>query len=78
MKQQTFRPLKVSVSTSTVVAQILSKASKLRSCEEFKLVSVSPDRTTEQRDKHRKLVKQLKTRGNDQPDKRFYNKGDLR
>ena len=37
---------------------------------------MSPDRSPEQREAHRELVKELKTKRIAEPDKRFYIKGD--
>ena len=52
--QQKPRPVKVSISNVTTVNQILFK--------QYKHVFFSPDRTKEERDEHRDLAKQLKTK----------------
>ena len=66
------RPVKVTVSSSTIVQQILSKARSLRNSEHYKKVFISADRSTEQRAKQRELVQELKRRRTEEPDKRFY------
>ena len=71
-RKQSPRPVKVSVSNSTIATQILSRARNLRDSQQFKKVFISPDRTPEQRAVHRKLVEQLKTKKNDEPNKRHY------
>ena len=70
------RPVKVTVSSSLMVVQILSNARKLRQSENFKAVFVTPDRSMEQREIHRNLVKELKEKSELNPSKRFYIKGD--
>ena len=69
------RPVKVTVSSSLMVSQILIKARKLRLTDKFKSVFVSPDRSMEQRETHRNLVKELKEKASSNPSKRFYIKG---
>ena len=69
------RPVKVTVSSSTIVQQILSKARSLRNSEYYKKVFISADRSTEQRAQHRELVQELKRRRTEEPDKRFYIRG---
>lgn len=58
--QATVRPVKVTLSSSTCVKLILSKARQLRSSEKFRTVFLSPDRTLEERSKHKELVAELK------------------
>ena len=65
------RPVKVSVSNSSVVTQILTKCRNLRNIDRFKDVFISPDRTKEERDERRDLVKQLKLKRTAEPDKHF-------
>ena len=60
------------VSSLTIVQQILSKARSLRNSEHYKKVFISADRSTEQRAKQRELVQELKRRRTEEPDKRFY------
>lgn len=69
------RPVKVTLSTSTLAHHILMKASKLRRVEQHKNVFISPDRSPEQRAAHRELVLQLKKRAGDEPSSRHYIRG---
>ena len=69
------RPVKVIVSSSTIVQQILSKARSLRNSEHYKKVFISADWSTEQRAQQRGLVQELKRRRTEEPDKRFYIRG---
>ena len=72
---KTTRPVKVTVSNSTIVRQILSAARALRHSEHYKGVFISPDRSVEQRSQHKELVLELKRRMEDDPDKKHYIKG---
>jgi hypothetical protein len=69
------RPVKVTVSNSTIVRQILSADRALRHSEHYKEVFISPDRSAEQRSQHKELVLELKQRMKDDPDKKHYIKG---
>ena len=60
------------VSSSTIVQQILSKARSLRNSEHYKKVFISADWSTEQRAQQRGLFQELKRRRTEEPDKRFY------
>ena len=66
------RPVKVTLTSSTCAKLILSKARKLRSTEKFKTVFLSPDRTVEERSKHKELVAQLKQKIVQEPHKRHF------
>ena len=74
-KQVADRPVKVTLTSSTIVQQILTRARHLRSSELFGKVFISPDRSPEERAEQQKLVLELKKRSNDQPDKRHFIKG---
>ena len=54
------RPVKVTLSSSSTVTQILVKSRNLRQSEDHKAVFVTPDRTFDQRAEQRKLVLELK------------------
>ena len=69
------RPVKVTVASSAIVKEVLSRAKHLKNCSGFKGVYISPDRSIEQRAEHRKLVLELKQRLLDQPDKRHFIRG---
>lgn len=66
------RPVKVTLSSSVSVNQILSKARNLRTCEKHKSVFLSADRSYEQRTEHRLLVSELKKKNTDEPEKRHF------
>ena len=71
-KQVADRPVKVTLTSSTIVQQILTRARHLRSSELFGKVFISPDRSPEERAEQQKLVLELKKRSNDEPDKRHF------
>ena len=70
--KQFARPVKVSVSSPTIVQQVLSKARKLRNSEQYGHVFISPDRTAEQRAEQKKLVQERKKKATDEPNKRHF------
>ena len=53
------RPVKVSLSSSSIVQQILKNSSKLSGTEKFKRVFLAPDRTAEERAHRKELVLEL-------------------
>ena len=67
--------MKVTLSSSSTANQILSEARKLRLSDKFTSVFISPDRTFEDRVKHRLLVQDLRKKKSSEPDKRHYIKG---
>ena len=69
------RPVKVTVASSAIVKEVLSRAKHLKNCSGFRGVYLSPDRSVEQRAEHRKLVLELKQRLVDQPGKRHFIRG---
>ena len=69
------RPVKVTVASSAIVKEVLSRAKHLKNCSGFGGVYLSPDRSVEQRAEHRKLVLELKQRLVDQPGKRHFIRG---
>jgi len=56
------RPTLVSFDTESVKLAVLANAPQLRFHKKFNKVYVSPDRTRFEREKHRKLVEELKRR----------------
>ena len=62
------RPVKVTVDSSMIVSDILRKSKDLKQSV-FDKVFLKPDRTMEQRKKHRDLVAKLKQNIKDSPDK---------
>ena len=68
----TARPVKVTTSSATIVDHILYKAKRLKQTIKFKTVFLSPDRSLEQREKHRQLVLDLKKKTLEEPSKKHY------
>ena len=71
-KTGTVRPVKVTLTSSTAVHQILAKSRQLKLVEKFKSVYVCPDRSPEERAARRTLVKELKSAAAEQPGFRHY------
>ena len=71
------RPVKVTVASSAIVKEVLSRAKHLKNCSGFRGVYISPDRSVEQRAEHRKLVTELKQRLIDQLEKRHFIRGNV-
>jgi hypothetical protein len=69
------RPIKVSLSSSVAVNQILAKARSLRTSARHKAVFICHDRSPEERAQHRLLVEELKKRREDNPRTKFYIRG---
>ena len=74
-KSAAVRPVKVTLSSSTIVQHILVKSRNLRLSEKYKTVFLSPDRTAEQRAQQRELVLELKKKAAADPLKRHFLKG---
>ena len=66
------RLVKVKLSSSLIVNQILRKSRNLRTNERFKTVFLAPDRTFEQRVQHKELVQELKNKSVAEPGKKFF------
>ena len=66
------RPVKVKLSSSLIVDQLLTKVKTLRNISRFSSVFVCPDRSPEQRKIQKELVKELKEKAEAEPDKRFF------
>lgn len=71
----TARPVKVTLSSSTIVHQILVNARNLRQSEKHKSVFLTPDRSMEQQALRKQLVLDLKKKKEEQPKRRHYIKG---
>ena len=69
------RPIKVNLSSSVAVHQILAKAKRLRTSAKHKSVFICQDRSPEDRAQHRLLVEELKNRRSDDASKKFYIRG---
>ena len=72
MEPNKTRPLKVEFDSSTEVEMILKHAHKLKANSEFRTVYLSPDRTSEQRQSHNKLVKKMKEMINQDNSKYYF------
>ena len=66
------RPVKVRLSSSLIVHQILDNARKLRLSAKFKTVFLSPDRSIEERKVRKELITDMKAKALAEPDKKFY------
>jgi molybdopterin-biosynthesis enzyme MoeA-like protein len=66
------RPVKVTLSSSSIARQILSQTRRLHKSESFGSVFVRPDRSEEERSRHRLLVEELFKKREDEPSKRHY------
>jgi len=66
------RPIKVTLSSSTVVRQILLKARNLRLSDNYESIFLAPDRSIEQRAQQKELVDGLKRKKAEEPDKRHF------
>lgn len=66
------RPVKVTVSTSVAVSQILAKARNLRSSPKHSSVYISQDRSPAEREQHKLLVAELKKKRDADKSKRYY------
>ena len=69
------RPIKVKLSSPSIVKTVLGQAKLLRNSDKLKSVFVKPDLSIEERTKRRQLVQDLKQRRISEPDKRHYIKG---
>ena len=72
IKSQKPRPVKVTLSSSLFVAQILSKARRLKENPTYSSVFLSPDRSKDQRAEHRALIVDLKQRRIDRPSEKHF------
>ena len=68
-KKKVVRPVKVTVSDSNIVQQILRKSRHLRKKDQYKTVFISPDRSADERAEHKRLVLELKEKVKQEPDK---------
>ena len=69
------RPIKVSLTSSTYVHQILQAARGLKTSEAFKNVFVCPDRTIDERKARKGAVTELKQKQLAEPTKKHYIRG---
>ena len=71
-KETTKRPVKVSLSSSSLVYEALRQARKLRHSEKFSKVFVRPDRSVEERAQDKVLVQDLLKKREAEPNKLHY------
>ena len=71
-KDNSKRPVKVSLSSASTVYTILSQARKLRQSEKFSKVFIRPDRSEEERARDRLLVQELIKKREKEPGKLHY------
>ena len=69
------RPVKVTLTSSTAVQQILTRARLLKQQERLKDVYVSPDRSPEERSARRLLVEERKKKAAEEPERTHFIKG---
>ena len=69
------RPIKVKLSSPSIVKAILGQAKLLKNSDKLKSVFVKPDMSIEERTERRQLVQDLKQRRISEPDKRHYIRG---
>ncbi len=72
---KTPRPVKVSLTSSASVQQLLVKARGLRQSTSHRTVFITPDRCIEERAEHKQLVQDLRQKRKEEPEKRHYLKG---
>ena len=70
--EDTNRPVKVCLRNSETVHKILQKAKNLRKSATYRTVYVQPDRSPEERAKHRTLVAEMRRRASEDPDNYYY------
>ena len=66
------RPIIFSVRSTDVVHQILKKAKRLRTTDEYKTIYISPNRTLEERAIRKQLVSELKVKRSGDPNSRYF------
>ena len=66
------RPIKVSLRNSSTVHQILVKAKELKSSNHHRTVYITPDRSPDERVKHKELIAELKRISKEDHSKHYY------
>ena len=76
-KPDTMRPIKVRLSRSDSVMQVLVNAKKLKNVSGLlRAIFLSPDRSKEERVAHKRLVDEMKKKKGEQPNKHFFIRND--
>ena len=76
VSEDQIRPVKVSVRNCETVRQLLLKAKELKTTTAYRNVYISPDRSPEERIKHRQLVDEMRRKRTKCPDIHYYIHGD--
>jgi len=71
-EKEKIRPVKISLRNAETVHRILTKAKNLKNSEKYRKVYISPDRTLEERRKHKQLVAEMRQLATDNPDQNFF------
>ena len=66
------RPVRVTLSSSTIASHILSKSRKLKNTVNHQTVFICPDRTPDQRLKHKELVLEMRAKETEEPSKKHF------
>ena len=72
VSDKTTRPVKVSLRNSDIVHGLLSKAKQLKETTAYKKVFIAPDRSPEERIKHRKLVTEMREQARENPNQYYF------
>ena len=70
--EESKRPVKIRLRNPETVHRILQKAKNLRKSATHKTVYIQPDRSPEERAKHRELVAEMRRRASEDPDSYFF------
>ena len=71
-EDEKIRPVKITFRNAEIVQRILTKAKNLKNSTSYRKVYISPDRSPEERTKHRQLVARMRQLAADNPEKRFF------
>ena len=72
VSDKNIRLVKVLLRNSDTVDQILVKAKQLRTTEDYRKVYISPDKSPEERDRHRELVAEMRRQAKEDPDRYYF------
>ena len=72
VSEERIRPVKVSLRNSDIAHGLLSKAKQLKETTAYRKVYIAPDRSPEERIKHRKLVAEMREQVRENPDQYFF------
>ena len=69
---ETNRPVKIRLRNSETVHRLLQKAKNLRKSATYRTVYIQPDRSPQERAKHRELVAEMRRRASEDPESYFF------